>query len=63
MFDVSNLEVESIFKSIASIEDYAHYCIHYKYGGKKGLAYAKANDELGAYQELLKQLEERYKNG
>ena len=63
MFDASKLEVESMFKSIASRKEYAQYGIHYKYGDKKGLAYAKANDELGAYQGLLKQLKERYENG
>jgi hypothetical protein len=38
------------------------YSIDYKYKNRRGLSYVYANDELGAYQGLLKQLDERYGN-
>ena len=59
MFDVSELEVEKISRSYNPHE----VAIDYKYKNKRGLAYVTATDELGAYQGLLKQLEERYANG
>jgi hypothetical protein len=60
MFDVSKLEIESIANSYNPHE----FAIYYIYsGGYVGLTYVDANDELGAYQGLLKQLEERYENG
>jgi hypothetical protein len=58
MFDVSNLVVERISKAYNPHE----VAIDYKYKNKRGLAYVAADDELGAYQGLLKQLEERYGN-
>jgi len=64
MLDVSKLTVDRIYKNrpgnrLVSIP----YSIEYTYKNRRGLSYVYANDELGAYQGLLKQLEERYENG
>lgn len=60
MFDVSKLVVDHMYRSFADSKQFA---VYYKYKNKRGLAYVTTNDELGAYQGLLKQLEERYENG
>lgn len=64
MFDVSSLTVKSMVKPAYGSHQFA---VYYTYNKPElfsaGLAYVTATDELGAYQGLLKQLEERYKNG
>ena len=63
MFDVSNLVVDRIYKNRPGSRLISMpYSIDYKYKNRRGLSYVYANDELGAYQGLLKQLDERYGN-
>lgn len=59
MFDLSNLEVDKI---VGPVGHDRYFAVYYAYKNKRGLTYVLTEDELGAYQGLLEQLEERYGN-
>jgi len=56
MFDVSKL-VDTIFGPPSHNR---YFVVYYTYKNKRGYSLIETKDELGAYQGLLEQLEERY---